>query len=75
MRFLIRVRLSRTQVHSAPALSEAKVALYRQMRALGVGKAELRAPQLHCPRSTAVGPAPRSRLDQLEQAFLRLGKR
>ena len=60
-----------------PALSAAKVELYRQMRAAGVGKAELaRRLQCHLPqidRLLDLGHA--SRLDQIEQAFLALGKR
>jgi antitoxin HicB len=60
-----------------PALSEAKVALYRQMRALGVGKAELaRRLNCHLPQiDRLLDLRHASRLDQLEQAFLRLGKR
>jgi antitoxin HicB len=60
-----------------PALTEAKLELYKQMRAARVGKAEL-ARRLHChlpqiDRLLDLGHA--SRLDQLEQAFLALGKR
>ena len=60
-----------------PVLTEAKVELYRQMRSAGVGKAEL-ARRLHChlpqvDRLLKLSHA--SRLDQLEQAFLALGKR
>ena len=60
-----------------PVLPEAKLALYRQMRASHVGKAEL-ARRLHChlpqiDRLLDLGHA--SRLDQIEQAFLALGKR
>lgn len=60
-----------------PALTEAKLELYKQMRASGVGKAEL-ARRLNChlpqiDRLLDLGHA--SRLDQLEQAFLALGKR
>jgi antitoxin HicB len=60
-----------------PALSEAKIALYRQMRALGVGKAELaRRLNCHLPQiDRLLDLRHASRLDQLEQAFLRLGKR
>ena len=60
-----------------PALSEAKVELYRRMRALGVGKAELaRRLNCHLPQiDRLLDLRHSSRLDQLEQAFLRLGKR
>jgi antitoxin HicB len=60
-----------------PALSEAKVALYRQMRALGVGKAELaRRLNCHLPQiDRLLDLRHGSRFDQIEQAFLRLGKR
>jgi antitoxin HicB len=59
-----------------PALTEAKIELYRQMRAAGIGKAEL-ARRLHChlpqiDRLLDLGHG--SRLDQLEQALL-AGKR
>jgi|SRR5580658_8427733 antitoxin HicB len=60
-----------------PALTEAKIELYRQMRASGVGKAEL-ARRLHChlpqiDRLLNLNHA--SRLDQIEQALLAVGKR
>jgi antitoxin HicB len=60
-----------------PALTEAKVELYRLMQAARVGKAEL-ARRLNChlpqiDRLLDLGHA--SRLDQIEQAFLALGKR
>ena len=60
-----------------PALTEAKIELYRQMRSARVGKAEL-ARRLNChlpqiDRLLDLGHA--SRLDQIEQAFLALGKR
>jgi antitoxin HicB len=60
-----------------PALSEAKLALYRQMRAVGVGKAELaRRLNCHLPQiDRLLDLRHASRLDQLEQAFLSLGKR
>ncbi|HTP89930.1 MAG TPA: type II toxin-antitoxin system HicB family antitoxin [Bryobacteraceae bacterium] len=60
-----------------PALSEAKVELYRRMRALGVGKAELaRRLNCHLPQiDRLLDLRHASRLDQLEAAFLRLGKR
>ena len=60
-----------------PALSEAKLALYRQMRALGVGKAELaRRLNCHLPQiDRLLDLRHASRLDQLEHAFLSLGKR
>jgi antitoxin HicB len=60
-----------------PALTEAKIELYRQMRASKVGKAEL-ARRLHChlpqiDRLLDLGHG--SRLDQIEQALLAVGKR
>jgi antitoxin HicB len=60
-----------------PALTEAKIELYRHMRAAGVGKAEL-ARRLHChlpqiDRLLDLNHA--SRLDQIEQALLAVGKR
>ena len=60
-----------------PALTEAKIELYRQMRAARVGKAEL-ARRLHChlpqiDRLLNLNHA--SRLDQIEQALLAVGKR
>jgi len=60
-----------------PALSEAKIALYRAMRALNAGKAEL-AKRLAC-HMPQVGRLldlrHASRLDQLEQAFRALHRR
>jgi antitoxin HicB len=60
-----------------PALTEVKIELYRQMRAAGVGKAEL-ARRLNChlpqiDRLLDLNHA--SRLDQIEQALLAVGKR
>jgi antitoxin HicB len=60
-----------------PALTEAKLELYRQMHAAGIGKAEL-ARRLHChlpqiDRLLDLNHA--SRLDQIEQALLAVGKR
>ena len=60
-----------------PALTEAKLALYGEMRRQGVGKAEL-ARRLHChlpqvDRLLELGHA--SRLDQMEAAFAALNKR
>jgi antitoxin HicB len=60
-----------------PALTEAKLELYRQMRAGKIGKAEL-ARRLHChlpqiDRLLDLNHA--SRLDQVEQALLAVGKR
>jgi antitoxin HicB len=60
-----------------PVLSEAKVELYKQMQSAGVGKAEL-ARRLHChlpqiDRLLDLNHA--SRLDQIEQALLAVGKR
>ena len=67
----------RERVVTLPALTEAKVELYRQMRAARVGKAEL-ARRLHChlpqiDRLLNLNHA--SRLDQIEQALLAVGKR
>jgi len=60
-----------------PALTEAKIDLYGEMRSSRIGKAEL-ARRLNChlpqvDRLLDLGHA--SRLDQLEQAFAALGKR
>ena len=60
-----------------PALTEAKLALYGEMRSQEVGKAEL-ARRMHChlpqvDRLLDLGHA--SRLDQLEAAFAALKKR
>ena len=60
-----------------PALTEAKIELYRQMRVAGVGKAEL-ARRLHChlPQIDRLLDLNHgSRLDQIEQALLAVGKR
>jgi antitoxin HicB len=60
-----------------PALTEAKLELYRQMRAAKIGKAEL-ARRLHChlPQiDRLLDLSHRSRLDQIEQALLAVGKR
>src|SRR5271170_1885546 len=60
-----------------PVLTEAKVELYRQMRAAGVGKAEL-ARRLHChlPQIDRLLDLNHgSRFDQIEQALLAVGKR
>jgi antitoxin HicB len=60
-----------------PALTEAKIELYRQMRASSVGKAEL-ARRLHChlPQIDRLLDLNHgSRLDQIEQALLAVGKR
>ena len=70
-------RVRRGRFVTLPVLAEAKLALYRQMRASRVGKAEL-ARRLHChlpqvDRLLDLGHA--SRLNQIEQAFLALGKR
>ncbi len=70
-------RARRGRFVTLPVLTEAKLALYRQMRASRVGKAEL-ARRLRChppqiDRLLDLGHA--SRLDQIEQAFLALGKR
>ena len=59
-----------------PALTEAKILLYRSMRALGVGKAELaRRLGWHMPQvDRLLDLRHASRLDQLEQAFRVLGR-
>ena len=59
-----------------PALTEAKILLYRTMRALGVGKAELaRRLNWHMPQvDRLLDLRHASRLDQLEQAFRILGR-
>jgi antitoxin HicB len=71
-------RLRRGQKRiTLPALTEAKIELYRQMRAAGVGKAEL-ARRLHChlPQIDRLLDLNHgSRLDQIEQALLAVGKR
>lgn len=60
-----------------PALTEAKLELYRQMRSAGIGKAEL-ARRLHChlPQIDRLLDLNHgSRLDQIEQALLAVGKK
>ncbi|MGH8248126.1 MAG: type II toxin-antitoxin system HicB family antitoxin [Gammaproteobacteria bacterium] len=59
-----------------PALTEAKVLLYRTMRAVGVGKAELaRRLGWHMPQvDRLLDLRHASRLDQLERAFRVLGR-
>jgi len=59
-----------------PALTEAKILLYRRMRGLGVGKAELaRRLGWHMPQvDRLLDLRHASRLDQLEQAFRVLGR-
>lgn len=59
-----------------PALTEAKILLYRTMRTLGVGKAELaRRLGWHLPQvDRLLDLRHASRLDQLERAFQVLGK-
>jgi antitoxin HicB len=72
-----RVRSRRAPLVGLPALSAAKVALYQRMRSAKIGKAEL-ARRLHChlPQiDRLLDLNHKSRLDQLEQAFLALGKR
>ena len=58
-----------------PALTEAKILLYRTMRSLGVGKAELaRRLDWHLPQvDRLLDLRHSSRLDRLEQAFRILG--
>jgi antitoxin HicB len=60
-----------------PALTEAKIELYRQMRAEGIGKAELaRRLDCHLPQiDRLLNLNHASRLDQIEQALLAVGKR
>lgn len=60
-----------------PALTEAKLALYQNMRSAGIGKAELaRRLNWHLPQvDRLLDLAHASRLDQLEQAFRAIGKR
>jgi|SRR5271157_761898 len=60
-----------------PALTEAKLALYTEMRAAKVGKAELaRRLNWHLPQvDRLLDLRHASRLDQLEAAFRALGKR
>jgi antitoxin HicB len=62
---------------SLPALSAAKVALYQRMRKMGISKAELgRRLKLHPPQvDRLLNMKHASRLDQLEKAFLAVGKR
>lgn len=59
-----------------PALSEAKVALYRAVQKAGIGKAELaRRLNWHLPQvDRLLNLKHNSRLDQIEQAFAALGK-
>lgn len=59
-----------------PALTEAKILLYRTMRVVGVGKAELaRRLGWHLPQvDRLLDLRHASRLDQLEQAFRILGR-
>jgi len=63
-------------VAELPALTEAKILLYRTMRAMGVGKAELaRRLGWHMPQvDRLLDLRHASRLDQLEQAFRILGR-
>lgn len=60
-----------------PALTAAKIELYLLMREKGVGKAELaRRLKCHLPQiDRLLDLQHASRLDQLEQAFLAIGKR
>jgi antitoxin HicB len=62
---------------SLPALSEAKINLYRAMRQAGVTKAELaRRLKCHLPQVDRLLDLDHaSRLDQLESAFLAIGKK
>lgn len=67
----------RQRVVTLPALTEAKLELYRQMRAAKIGKAELaRRLNCHLPQvDRLLDLGHRSRLDQIEQALLAVGKR
>ena len=67
----------RTKFVTAPALTEAKLALYSSMRAQKVGKAELaRRLNCHLPQvDRLLDLMHTSRLDQIEAAFQALGKR
>ena len=60
-----------------PALTEAKIALYEHMRLGKIGKAELaRRLDVHLPQvDRLLDLRHASRLDQLERAFLAIGKR
>lgn len=67
----------RARFVSLPALTEAKLELYRQMRAASIGKAAL-ARRLHChlPQvDRLLDLSHASRLDQIEQALLAVGKK
>ena len=69
--------LKREEFIALPVLAEAKLALYRQMRAAKVGKAEL-ARRLHChlPQiDRLLDLSHASRLDRIESALLAVGKR
>jgi antitoxin HicB len=70
-------RMKRGRFIVLPALTEAKLGLYRQMRTSGVGKAELaRRLNCHLPQiDRLLDLSHASRLDQLEQALLTIGKR
>lgn len=65
------------RVITLPVLTEAKLELYRQMRAAKIGKAELaRRLNCHLPQvDRLLDLAHGSRLDQIEQALLAVGKR
>jgi antitoxin HicB len=60
-----------------PALSEAKIELYKAMRSEGIGKAELaHRMDYHLPQiDRLLDLSHASRLDQVEQALLAVGKR
>src|SRR5882724_12939592 len=60
-----------------PALTEAKIALYRAMRSQGVGKAELaRRMRCHLPQiDRLLDLRHASRLDQIDRALHAVGKR
>src|SRR6266404_4422065 len=69
-------RIKRGTFVELPALAEAKVLLYRAMRARGIGKAELaRRLGCHLPHvDRLLDLKHASRLDQMERAFRALGK-
>jgi len=72
-----RVSKQATEYVTLPALTEAKVELYRQMRAEGIGKAALaRRLGCHLPQiDRLLDLSHASRFDQVEQALLAVGKR
>jgi antitoxin HicB len=69
-------KVKRRSYVELPALTEAKILLYGSMRSAGVGKAEMaRRLGWHMPQiDRLLDLRHKSRLDQLEQAFLALGR-